>query len=914
MYYNFRRNPHYFPTSSISKAERITYKRYLLLERFFNALSIATLRDIADTWVDPTLKTIKSKEVLIKALLDDNDLVKRAVVPARSDGTVLFTLKHLATEKEVDKLLKLLNISRKSNDTLTHNAILESLKLVVTAPLSGVAAYREEAIQWRKGKALEKARGIRSQKAAKKRKVVERQQTKERTQKEATRARKERALAKIADARRKKQEAKAAKRAKREQAVERARREKQEAKAAKRVKREHAAEKARREKQKARIAVREKKLRVAARVVAKAKKEREKARAAKIKAAERAAAKEKKARGLVRAEARNKPALAIVTDFIAEVEKAAYFGKRLGMKAYAQMKGIHDYVGFTRKVKKHRAEVAKQAHMLFLQWKNAHEEALYRQHVIDYLAFSEFRKAEGRLTKKSFVEEKGLDYNIFSDYYAKFRHDATVQDEANIMFLELETGRLSDLRSPPKVDPIEALFIAPKPKAKLPDLILLERLAKEKLPVKKGLPVFSDDPRENNAQMELWLAIADDVMQVGLISAVAEKYLHEFGLPPAITTEQQIKLVLVRMRTILEQLDVFDPRKEHLTFARLRAWKEERDAKKAKKAERLAEKALIQEPVPELTLEPAPELESMSDEEIYDEAWLEAEVAREEAEERRYLTTEEEKERRRSEGLVYSGTLPRSKIEELKQLGAIYDNNEWLLPDNTILEELQMEFEPTPTGLAGWNETRKPRLLIGLFVSDLTTNWMKKSFDLRKTIDPAKVEGLIAEFEPDALVVYSKMRAMQKAFLTASTKHGLPLLTFEKGMSGAVLLAQEQGLDWFVDAFNKKRTMRRLLRRYNPYYRVRRNPYKPHPHHSACDCKDCIELQEDMKFADEYVDFRASWGCPSSLKLVAKKLSDEVAAHIHECDECRIQRIHMLRAMKAFDDRLESRYDDRNSQ
>jgi hypothetical protein len=233
MYYSFRRNPHYFPTNGMSKAERVTYKRYLLLERFFNALSISTLRDIADTWVDPTLKELRSKEELIEALLNDNDLVKRAVLPPRSDGTVLFTLKHLATEKEVDKLLKLLNISRKSNDTLTHNAILESLKLIVTAPLSGVASYREEAIQWRKGKALEKARGVRSKKAAKKRKVVERQQIKERAQKEAARAKKERAAAKVAKAKAKAREIAQTKRERAAAKAERVRREKQEAKAGK---------------------------------------------------------------------------------------------------------------------------------------------------------------------------------------------------------------------------------------------------------------------------------------------------------------------------------------------------------------------------------------------------------------------------------------------------------------------------------------------------------------------------------------------------------------------------------------------------------------------------------------------------------------------------------------------------------
>jgi hypothetical protein len=850
MYYSFRRNPHYFPTNGMSKAERVTYKRYLLLERFFNALSISTLRDIADTWVDPTLKELRSKEELIEALLNDNDLVKRAVLPPRSDGTVLFTLKHLATEKEVDKLVKLLNISRKSNDTLTHNAILESLKLIVTAPLSGVASYREEAIQWRKGKALEKARGVRSKKAAKKRKVVERQQIKERAQKEAARAKKERAAAKVAKAkakareiaqtkreraaakaervRREKQEAKAAKRAKREQAAEKARREKQEAKAAKRAKREQAAEKAKREKRAARIAAREKKLRIASRVAAKAKKEKEKARAAKIKAAERAAAKEKKARGLARAEARKQPALAMVTDFIAEVEKAAYLGKKLGMKAYARMKDIHDYVGFTRKVKKHRTEATRPAHSLFLAWKRAHEEPIYRQHVIDYLAISEFRKAEGVLSKKEFIEEKSLDPKSFTEFYGKYRHDGIVQDEARIMFRELESGRLQDLRAPSKpkeVAAFEQLF-APttKPKPELPDLILLEKLARKKLPIRKGLPVFSKDARENNAKMEMWIAIADDVMEIGLTNPVAEKYLHEFGLPLSIPHEQRIRLVLIQMKTVLTQLDVFDPSKEHLTFSRLLSWKEGRDARKAKKAERLAEKAL--QALPSEPLLPSPP-SPPTEEEMYDEEWLMAELAREEAEARRYLTTPEEKARRREEGLVFSGNLPRHKIDELKRLGAIYESNKWLLPDHRVLEELKNEFTVKTSTLSGWGKPRKPRLLIGVGTQDYTKDWMHHFFDIKVERTPSGINRALAAFRPDAMMLYvsSTGSSFHKAVTEEARLSKLPLIIFDKGFSDAIQSAQKLGVLWFVDAFNKKRTMRRLLRRYNPYYKVRSNPY-----------------------------------------------------------------------------------------
>ena len=220
----------------MSKAERADYKKYLLLERFLGALSMPTLRDIADTWVDPGLKSIKSKPRLIDALLEDKSLVKNAVAPVRSDGTVLFTLKHAATEDEIDNLLDLLGIDHKSSDALTHKAILESLKLVVTAPLEDVASYRQEAIQWRKGEALKKARGARSKKAAKKRKVVDRQKAKETKAKEAVRTKKIRAAEKARRITEKARQTKIAAREKKIRAAEKEKRSRQEARIAAREK------------------------------------------------------------------------------------------------------------------------------------------------------------------------------------------------------------------------------------------------------------------------------------------------------------------------------------------------------------------------------------------------------------------------------------------------------------------------------------------------------------------------------------------------------------------------------------------------------------------------------------------------------------------------------------------------------
>jgi len=112
--YNLRKNTE---EQAFSKSERAYYKKYLILGRFFNVLSITTLRKIADTWVDPTLKKIKSKSEIIDVLLEKKSIIRNATKSVRDDGVILFTLKYLATKTEINKLLKILGISRKTNDT-----------------------------------------------------------------------------------------------------------------------------------------------------------------------------------------------------------------------------------------------------------------------------------------------------------------------------------------------------------------------------------------------------------------------------------------------------------------------------------------------------------------------------------------------------------------------------------------------------------------------------------------------------------------------------------------------------------------------------------------------------------------------------------------------------------------------------
>jgi hypothetical protein len=357
-----------------------------------------------------------------------------------------------------------------------------------------------------------------------------------------------------------------------------------------------------------------------------------------------------------------------------------------------------------------------------------------------------------------------------------------------------------------KADPVkkafEQLFVPKKkPAPRPPDLILLEKIAQKKLPIKRGLPVFSKDPRENNRKLEMWLEIAEDVMEVGLADPVVEKYEHEFNLPNALTREQRMRLIKTEMKKVLQQLDVFDPSKEHLTFTRLRNWKEKRDEKKAQKA------AIKQ---PEIVAEPEIEVDE------YDEAWLEAEVAREEEEARRYKTTSEEKNRRRDEGLVYSGELSRDIIESITAKGAIYDNGEWLLATQ---EDMQTFLPQTSTSrLKGWPHARKPRLLVGIGTADYTKAWMKKLFDLRTVDSPAKANAMISHFKADALMIYasSSGKKLRTAFADLARNHSLPLIVFEKGFSDAIPSAERQGVVWFVDAFNRRKTTRRL-RRWNPW-------------------------------------------------------------------------------------------------
>ena len=525
-------------------------------------------------------------------------------------------------------------------------------------------------------------------------------------------------------------------------------------------------------------------------------------------------------RKLQRKQSAAEAGIALVADYYFKKEQAEYQGNRLTMRDYARQSAIRDYPGFTRKVKNYKKQATKLGHEQFLVWRDAYEQPLYKEHVAQYLAEKEFYLAEGILSRKEFAEKYGLDYKTFSKYWKMYQHDADVRARQVEIFRDLEANRLKELRAPEKTPTEKAwehMFLPKEETLPVVDMAALEQVARTPLIMKRGLPVFSDDPTENNARMELWLAIADDVMQVGLIDAVAEKYMDELNLPDTLTPEQKKRLILIQMKTVLQQLDVFDPTKEHLTFSRLLAWKEGRDAKKAKKAEKLAQK---QELESELISLPLPE-----EEEVYDEAWLLREIERENAEARRYLTTPEEKERRIAEGLIYTEELPREKIEEIKAEGAIYENGTWLLPDQTMLDELVAEYQSGGSQLAGWDKRRRPRLLIGIGSQDYTKPWMHRFFEIRTVKSSSAIKDSILAFQPDAMMVYvsSTGSSFHKAIAEAAKESNLPLIIFDKGFSDAVQSAERQDVLWFVDAFNKQRTSRRLLRRRNPYYRF--SPY-----------------------------------------------------------------------------------------
>jgi hypothetical protein len=300
----------------------------------------------------------------------------------------------------------------------------------------------------------------------------------------------------------------------------------------------------------------------------------------------------------------------------------------------------------------------------------------------------------------------------------------------------------------------------------------------------------------------MWLAIADDVSEIGLIDPVVMKWWSELDVPMDIPFENKKKLILLRIETVLKQLGIFTPSTERATVQKLAEWKargKELSPTELEEVEEIEEIEEIEDEAEE------------AEEALFDSAWLEREVEREERDATRFLDTPEERQRRKDNNLVlaeeYADQIGRVEVDDLKACGAIYEDRPpsgvWLMPtqedlDNWIRRLTQSE------QLQGWRLNRKPKLLIGIGPQDYTKNWMYRFFDIQLVNTPESVQIGINRFHPDALMIY-KSSVRRPLWDTMSAIPDIPLIVFDKGFSDAILSAQRQGLDWFIDAYNKRK-------------------------------------------------------------------------------------------------------------
>lgn len=494
--------------------------------------------------------------------------------------------------------------------------------------------------------------------------------------------------------------------------------------------------------------------------------------------------------------------LALVIDFLVEKYKKQQQNIVFTMAEFVRAKHL-DYDNFLRVVRRNIKEAWAFANEQISRFEKFHLEEKYRLHVINYLASQELLSQTGQiLNKLNYVEQNGLDYSIFLKYFRQYR--ASVKDEVLIRYRELEEERLHKLRKPILEESKSETH------SEIHPISLLEKIALKKLPTKKGHVVFSTNKVENSRLEDIWLQIAEDVSHIGLIDPVAQKWQHEINLPPSIPLKERNRLILLRIDTVLKQLDMFMPPRT-LSFEHLNNWLYP------------ATKKEILEPVkPVELIEPILEVESESIiKSPFDERWLEQEIAKEELETRRFLDSQEERDRRKREGLVIFASsaqyLNKVQLEQLKNTGAIYANGDWLLPIKEDLDYFNSQIS-IPTQSV---EIRKPKLLVGTGTSDYTKEWMYKVFNVKVVSnDVVSFRNLTFSFEPDALMVYksSCSRNLYEEAMDLTRKTGIPLLIFDRGFADVLLSAEKQNIRWFIDAYQRRKS----LRRRNPFYQYRR--------------------------------------------------------------------------------------------
>jgi len=505
---------------------------------------------------------------------------------------------------------------------------------------------------------------------------------------------------------------------------------------------------------------------------------------------------------------------ALVIDFLVEKHRKSDQGLPFTMATFAKHKGIN-YDNFTRLVKRHIPDVLHIANEMIARDEQHKLGEKYRYYVIDYLARQELlADADEPLTKLEYVEQNQLDHSIFMKYYRKLRHE--VRDEVLRRYRELEEERLQKLRA--EMPAVEIPMLASVSKEKERTLNVLEKAARRKLPIRKGHIVFHPNAAENKRLEEIWLQIADDIARIGPRDAIADKWAYEMGLPPNLSREERNYLILTRIETILKQIDLWTPPLT-LKFDEYVKWIENNEKKQSV--------PIATSMVPPSAPEPTHvEIRSVPVTSEEDEAWLEAEIVKEEAEMRRFLDSPEERARRRREGLVIPATevshLKREQIEEMLQLGGFYDSGDWLM---AAREDVEKFIRAPSIQLAGWTLNRKPKLLVAIGTTDYTKDWMKKVFDLELADNPATFAQRYNALQPDAILIYksSTGRQLYEAVITIGNETRTPLLIFDKGFADVLLSAQKQGLQWFVDAYNKRRSYQR---QHNPipwlkYYQYR---------------------------------------------------------------------------------------------
>ena len=517
---------------------------------------------------------------------------------------------------------------------------------------------------------------------------------------------------------------------------------------------------------------------------------------------------------------------ALVIDFLVEREKKKQQNIPFSMKKFAAHKGVN-YDNFTRLVKRQLQNVLPIANEMLLRAERTQLEEKYRAHVIDFLARQELLSENDEvLTKLDYVEQNQLDRSIFMRYFQEFKHQ--VKDEVVQRYRELEEERLQRLRSTTLEEELERARELPSPEdepsEKRSILTVLEKAAKKRLPVRKGRIIFSSKHEENARLEDVWTQIAEDVSQIGLRDAVAEKWASEMGLPPTLPKDDRITLILLRIETVLRQLDMFQPPKS-LSFEVYRRWVEA--GQKPKIAPPEVRESLIEAPIPIL---PVPS--EKAKEELFavsatgpleDETWLAAEIAREEAEARRYIDSPEERHKRRREGNIISSDqaelLSRPQLEELRQLGAIYENGDWLVACSDDLNRFitAPQESPARNKLLGWDLPRKPRILVGIGTTDYTKEWMDKAFDMERVIDAATFENRYYIFQPDVILVYKSSigKQLYNEAIRIGKETDTPVLIFDKGFADVLQWAQKQGLRWFIDAHTRRHVWQRRLNPFN---------------------------------------------------------------------------------------------------